>query len=80
MTDIAKKERDEQKRCLIDARIHLLRSDMRSLIEFYVGEKTLENPTLPRTYLDDQRFLSKLRHLREHIENLQQERSKIGKK
>ncbi len=80
MNKIEKRETEEQKRCLIDATIQSLRANMRSLIDRYIGEKTLIEPTLPRTYEDDQRFLERIRGLKERIERLQQQRSLLNKR
>lgn len=73
MIEREKQEDLQQQHGLLEANIASLRTQLRSFIHHYVGEITLDKVTLPRSYQDDQRFLTRLRATRDHIHALQQQ-------
>lgn len=73
MNKLERQETYEQESCLLESMIRTVQADMRLLVDFYVGERTLAKPTLPRSEIDDKRFLSTLRNLRERLEKLQKQ-------
>lgn len=70
----------EQKQLSTKQVIKSLRKDMRRIIEFAIGERTLPGCVYKRTVADDQRLLWTLNNLRERIEKLQSKSPKQEKK
>jgi hypothetical protein len=65
-----------QRQFLIKHTIKSLRQDMRLLIEFAIGSRTLHGIRHKRTALDDQRLLWCLTQLRKRVEDLQKQLKK----
>jgi hypothetical protein len=66
----------QKRQFLIKQAIKLLRKDMQLLIEFAIGERTLNGIRRRRTVLDDQRLLWCLTSLRKRIDALQKQLKK----